>query len=81
MIQPHSWRECQPAFLRLDGQPDLNAELALAVETVWATLCERDRQVWHRVCCNNSHAPWDLTITARITATVRAHPTVVTPRS
>jgi hypothetical protein len=78
MIIPHGWRECRPALLTLHGHTGPDAEHA--VETVWATLGELDRQAWHRVCCQRSRAPGDLTITHRITTAVREQPvTPVTP--
>lgn len=76
----HSWRECRPAILSLsilslDGQETSDAQVA--IDMVWATLFDSERQAFHRACCFSSRAPSDMVIMKRIIEAVKARMTEV----
>jgi len=66
---PHSWQECEPAVLALEGhKPADTARINLALQTIWARLSDAHREAFHQMCCHNDHSPEVMVLVGHINA-------------
>jgi hypothetical protein len=66
-VDHDDWTGCRPVVLVQPGaDPADTAVVVAAVQQVWTSLPDEDRQAYHRVTCQRSRARLDLAVAHRI---------------